>query len=75
MIRRFSVIGIPFIRRPVSEVPPDGKACIVDNGHPNGWTDRQPAVFEDGEWKGFKGKLRFVPKYWTELDHEGVQRG
>lgn len=70
-LRHFSIIGIRFLRRPVSEVPPDGTLCFADNGHAYGWTDRAPAQFKDGKWSSTSGRdLRFKPNYWTVLDTE-----
>jgi hypothetical protein len=68
-LKRFSIAGIPFNRRPVSQPPADGTLCFADNGNPWGWTDRGPALFKDGRWTTTTGKdLRFVPSYWIVLD-------
>ncbi len=73
MLRKFTVWGVSFIRRPVSEPPSDGKLCIADNGHENGWSDRAAARFADGKWTNDKGNpLRFEPTYWIEL--EGMRK-
>lgn len=68
-IHKFSVLGLTFVRYPISEPPKDGTLGFVDDGVGGGWTDRDVAVFKDGEWKKPSGaKLRFVPAYWGELD-------
>ncbi len=73
MLRRFTVWGVHFIRRPVSEPPPEGALCIVTNGHENGWSDRAAARFADGKWTNDRGKpLRFEPTYWIE--HEKMPK-
>jgi hypothetical protein len=61
-----------FTRRPVSDPPPDGTVCFVDNGTKDGWRHGQHvAVYQDGEWSGGKGKrLRFKPTFWTTLGEE-----
>lgn len=72
--QRFTIGGFKFLRRAVSTIPPEGAMGCVDNGHPTGWTDRQPATFKDGEWKSHTGaKLRFTPNYWTVMDFEGMR--
>lgn len=73
-VRIGGVSAFNFVRRPVSTIPSEGTMGCLDNGHPTGWTDRQPAMFKDGEWKPHRGeKLRFVPQYWTVLDVEGIR--
>ena len=68
-ISKFEVLGLPWVRRPASEPPTDTYPVIVDNGEGGGWTDRQAAIFRDGEWRPFKSKaLRFVPMFWSTLD-------
>ncbi len=65
----FQIMGLQFVRRPVSEPPEDGAYVIADDGVGGGWTDRQPAKFENGEWLPLRGKkLRFAPVYWSEMD-------
>ncbi|MEG3154463.1 hypothetical protein [Sphingomonas sp. RB1R13] len=68
-LHEFSVMGLSFVRRPVSEPPVEGTVGVADDGHEGGWTDRQPAMFKGGEWLSMKGKaLRFKPQYWIVLD-------
>lgn len=69
ILRRFSIGPLKFLRRPLSEVPPDGTLGAVDNGDAFGWTNRSAAMFKDGEWANARGKpLSFQPTYWTILD-------
>lgn len=70
-MRRYTIMGIRFIRRPVSDPPADGTVCFVDDGDENGWRNGQcPALFRAGEWtNGANGKpTRLKPKFWTTLD-------
>jgi hypothetical protein len=65
VIVRIGAMRLRFMRRQLNLHPaPEGTMCIVDNGTPEGWTDRQPAQFKDGRWVGMKSKLRFVPTHW-----------
>lgn len=69
ILRRFSVGPIPFLRRPVSEPPPDGTICFVDNGDDHGFTKRTYAEFKDGVWsRGNRKPLPFEPTHWIVLD-------
>lgn len=73
-LRRFSIMGIRFIRRPVAEIPPEGTIGAVDNGDAFGWSNRAAAKFQGGEWTDARGKpLRFIPSFWIVLD-EGARR-
>jgi hypothetical protein len=68
-IHKFSVLGLAFTRRPVSDPPADKTLCFVDDGVGGGWQDRDVGVFNDGEWRKPSGrKLRFTPAYWAVLD-------
>ena len=69
-LRRFTVMGLRFVRRPVSDPPADGTLCVVDDGDEAGWMNGQrPAQFQHGEWTNGKGKaLNFVPTFWTTLE-------
>jgi hypothetical protein len=68
--RKFSILGPTFLRRPISEPPENETYCFVDSGVGGGWTDREAALFEDCAWTKPNGKqLRFVPAFWTVLDH------
>ena len=70
-IHKFSVLGINFVRRPISEPPEDKMLCFVDNGIGSGWTARDVGVFKGGKWlKPSGAKLRFVPAFWSVLDEE-----
>ena len=70
-LRRFSIMGIRFLRRPVSDGPEKETLGFVDDVHEFGWTDRAVANFKDGKWTKPNGKdLPFVPQYWIVLDPE-----
>lgn len=69
VLQRFSVGPIKFLRRPVSETPPDGTICFVDNGDQRGFTNRTYGLFEGGVWSKGKGKaLPFEPTHWIVVD-------
>ena len=75
-ISGFQIMGLQFVRRPVSEPPEDGAYVIADDGVGGGWTDQQPGKFENGEWLPISGKkLRFAPVYLSELngDYHGAK--
>jgi hypothetical protein len=62
---RIGSMRLRFVRRSLDLHPaPEGTMCIVDNGTPEGWTDRQPAQIKEGAWVGMGGKLRFSPTHW-----------
>lgn len=62
--------GLVFVRRPVSDAPPEGTLCFVDDGNATGWKRGQSVgLFKDGEWTNGKGRaLRFAPTYWTKME-------
>ncbi len=70
MLRKFTVWGLPFTRRPVSDPPGDGTLCCVDDGDENGWKNGQRAAqYRDGKWLDTKGRsLKTAPTFWTVLD-------
>ncbi|MEG8058014.1 hypothetical protein QP150_16170 [Sphingomonas sp. 22L2VL55-3] len=70
---RFTSSGLPgvqFVRRPVTELPAEGTACVVDDGHALGWSRRPVgALFKNGNWTNGKGRpLPFVPTFWTSIE-------
>lgn len=69
VLRRFSVGPLTFLRRPVSETPPDGTICFIDNGDARGYTNRTYGEFKHGSWSKGNGKaLPFEPTHWIVLD-------
>jgi len=68
-IRRYSVHGLRFVRRPCSIPPTQETSCVVDGGTPDRADTYVPALFRDGEWTRLNRKpLKSPPKFWTELE-------
>jgi hypothetical protein len=58
-----------FVRRPVSEIPPDGTIAFLDGVNDEGRPRRGVGHFHDGQWWGSAGRqqLRFTPTLWTVM--------
>jgi len=61
---RFTSSGLPgvqFVRRPVTQLPAEGTACVVDDGHALGWCRRPVGALQEwqlDQWEGTPAAVR-----------------